>query len=272
MAIENFKPLIWAKKIEMDLPKFTVLQEDCNTKFQGDVGLGKTVKIIGAAKPTVGTYVPGTDIADAETPTDTSVYLAVDQYKYTHFGVDDVDAAQAEPGVMEAYMQGSTEELAEARDSFIASLAQNAGSFSSSAAITTSAGAKTAIDAAFVALWDNSVKINADVTITLTPWMYNLFKDKLTELYSDNVALIKKGIVGMYNGAMVKISNNLYNDGTDDYMMIRTKNAIAFASGISKVEPYRPDKQFVDAIKVLDTYGGKVVRPKEIYVIKARKA
>lgn len=272
MAIENFKPTIWAKKIELDLPKLTILQENCNTNYQGEVGLGKRVKIIGAGKPTVGTYTPGSDINAAETPADTSIYLDVDQYKYTHFKVDDVDKAQAEAGVMEAYMQGSNEELAEARDTFIAGLSRYAGTFSTSAAITTAAGAKTAIDAAFVALWDNSVKIGMDVAIEITPWYYNLFKDKLTELYTNNVDLIKKGIVGMYNGAMVKISNNLYNDGTDDYMMIRTKNAIAFAAGISSVEPYRPEKQFGDAIKVLDTYGGKVARPKEFYVIKARKA
>ena len=39
-----------------------------------------------------------------------------------------------------------------------------------------------------------------------------------------------------------------------------------------RVEPYRPEKQFGDAVKVLDTYGAKVVRPKEIYVIKAHQS
>jgi hypothetical protein len=272
MAYENFKPLVWSKKIQMELEKFTVLQEDCNTGFQGEVGLGKRVKIIGAARPTVGTYTPGTDIAAPETPADTSVYLDVDQYKYTNIIVDDVDKAQSTEGLMESYMKGSAQELAETRDAYIASMAKNAGTFSSSAAVTTSAAAKTAVDAAFVALWDRSVKINSDVSIVVTPWFYSLFKDKLTELYTNNVDMIKKGIIGMYNGAMVKLSNNLYNDGTDDYLMIRTKDAIAFAGGISNTEPYRPQGQFGDAIKVLDTYGAKVVRPKEFYVIKARKA
>ena len=39
-----------------------------------------------------------------------------------------------------------------------------------------------------------------------------------------------------------------------------------------RVEPYRPEKQFGDAVKVLDTYGAKVVRPKEIYVIRAHQS
>jgi len=76
----------------------------------------------------------------------------------------------------------------------------------------------------------------------------------------------------MYNGAVVKMTNNLYNDGTDDFMFIRTKSAIAFAGGISKVEAYRPEKLFSDAIKALDTFDAKIVRQKEIYVVKAHKS
>ena len=270
MAYANFKPTIWSKKIQHELTKFTVLQEDCNTTLQGEARMGETVKIIGATRPTAKTYVPGTNIEAAETPAGTTVDLKIDQYKYTHFLVDDVDEAQAIDGVMEALMQESAAELAEKRDSYIASLAKDATQASASAAITTADAAKKAVDAAFVQLWDNGVKIGADVSIVITPWFYNLFKDKLTELYTNNVEMIKKGIIGMYNGAMVKLSNNLYNDETDDYMLIRTKGAIAFAGGISKVEPYRPEGQFSDAVKVLDTYGAKIVRPKELYVIKAR--
>ena len=51
MAYENFKATIWSKYIQHELAKTTVLQEDCNTRFQGEVGLGKTVKIVGG-RPT----------------------------------------------------------------------------------------------------------------------------------------------------------------------------------------------------------------------------
>ena len=73
MAYENFKPLIWSNQIQHDLAKHAVLQEDCSTLFQGEIGLGKTVKIIGVGRPTVGDYVPGTDIAAAETPNDNAM-------------------------------------------------------------------------------------------------------------------------------------------------------------------------------------------------------
>lgn len=272
MAYTNFKPTVWSKHIQHEIEKLCVMQEDCNTEWQGEVGLGKKVKIIGATRPTVKTYTPGTDIEAAETPADTSIFLDVDQYKYTHFIVDDIDEAQSVDGLMQAYMQESAAALAEYRDSFLAQVAagnSQDGMVAASAAITTAAAAKKAVDTAFVALWNNSVKINSDVTIVVTPWFYDLFKGALTESLTNNVDMVKKGVVGMYNGAMVKMSNNLHKDGDDDCMIIRTKKALAFAHGIDKVEPYRPEKQFGDAIKVLDTYGAKIVRPKELYVIKA---
>lgn len=273
MAYANFKPTVWSKKIQRELEKLCVMQEDCNTQWQGEVGVGKRVKIIGAARPTVRTYTPGTDIEQAETPTDTSVFLDIDQYKYTHFVVDDIDEAQSEEGMMDAYMKGSAEELAEQRDTYIGMVAaEGAGGKSASCAVTTPDEAKALVDAAFVWLWDNSVKINAEVSIVMTPWFYSLFKDKLTELYTNNEKLIKKGVVGMYNNATVKLSNNLPKNGEDDCVIIRTKDAVAFAHGIENIEPYRPEKQFADAVKVLDTYGAKVVRPKEIYVIRAHQA
>ena len=186
--------------------------------------------------------------------------------------VDDVDKAQSKPGLMEKLTEESAVGLAEARDTFVASLAKDAGAFSTSAAITTADDAKSAVDTAFEYLWDNGVRVNESTNIIISTWFYNLFKDKLTDLYTDNLEMIKKGVIGMYNGAMVKLSNNLYNDGTDDYMMIKTKKAIAFAGQIEKTEAYRPHNLFADALKGLDVYGAKVVRPKELYVIKARKA
>ena len=270
MAYSNFKPLVWSKHIQRELEKATVLQEDCNTEFEGEARQGSRVKILGVARPTIGDYT-GQNIGAPEDVPDTAVYLDIDRAKFFNFGVDDVDKAQSVEGLMQALMAESAAGLAQERDRYIASLAKDAGGFSQSLQIGTAAAAKEALDDAFVWLWNNDVKINDEVVITLTPWYYNLFKDSLTALYTDNVELIRKGVVGMYNAAMVKISTNLYNDGTDDYMMIRTKKAIAFAGQINETEAYRPEQLFKDAVKGLDTYGAKVVRPKEMYVIKAHE-
>lgn len=273
MAFTNFKPTIWSKQIQLDLVKSMVFRDVCNTNFQGDVGRGKTVKIIGVSKPTVKDYTPGKAIDAPETPADTSMELTVDQYKYTNFLVDDVDDAQANVDIMKYLMKGSSEQLAEAADSYIASLVKDANeeNIISSTEVSTPAQAKKLIDDAFVKLWNAGVKTGKDTYICVTPWFYSLFKNSLVESLTDNVDIVQRGIFGMYNGCYVKMSNNMYTDGTDDYMAILTKDAIAFASGIEEVNAYRPENSFSDAVKVLHTYGAKTVRPEQIVCIKAHK-
>lgn len=271
MAYTNFKPTIWSKQIQMDLAKFMVFREICNTNFQGDAGRGKTVKIVGISKPTVKDYVPGNSIAAAETPADTSMELKIDQYKYSNFLVDDVDDAQSHVDIMKSLMKGSAEQHAEVADTYIASLVTGAKTVTASTAVTTAAAAKKVIDEAFVALWDEGVKTGKDTYIVVSPWFYSLFKNSLTEILTNNVDMVEKGIFGMYNGCYVKMSNNVHNDGTDDCIAVMTKDAIAFADGIEEVEAYRPQDSFSDAVKVLHTFGAKVVRPEQMVCVKVHK-
>lgn len=273
MSYANFKPVIWSKHIQHEKEKLLTFKADCDYKFEGEAKQGKRVKILGVGRPTIKKYTPGVDIDSPETPADNSIYLDIDQYDYFNYGVDNIDKAQATEGLMEALSEETTRGLAEAEDRFIAEIAaKGAGAYSASAAITTSTNAKKAIDNAFEYLWNNGVTTKDKVTMYLPAWFYILFQDKLVELKSKNDSLIANGILGLYNSANVKMSNQLYNDGTDDHIIIKTSKAIAACNGIDKLEAYSPEKSFMDAVKGLNTYGAKVIRPKELYVIKARKA
>lgn len=268
MAYANFKPTIWSKYIQLENAKLTVLEQCCWNKFSGEVGKGKQVKIIGAADPAIGNYT-GENIS-LETPADTSVILDINQAKYFAFTVDDVDAAQAIDGMMEAYMTAATRAMAAARDAYIASLSVDAGDFSSSTAVTTAAGAVGLLDAALEKLYDNGVKPTDKVHAVVTPKLYRWLKRDVIEQRTTNEQALDKGVVGYYGGAAIKVSNNLYTDDTDYYSMVFSDRAIAFASGIDEVEAFRPQLKFADAVKGLNVFGGKVVRPKELYVIKSR--
>lgn len=275
MAYGNFKPTIWSKQIQMDLAKLMVFREICNTKFQGEAGRGKKVKIVGIAKPEVKTYIPGTSIASPETPQDREMYLDIDQFKYTNFLVDDVDAAQAHVDIMKSLMKGSADVHAEAADTYIASLLKDESIAAKGnvleAEIADGAKAKAVIDEAFVKLWDAGVKTGKDTFIVVSPWFYSMFKSSLTEILTNNVEMVERGIFGMYNGAYVKMSNNIAKEGGADCIAVLTKDAIAYADGIEEVEAYRPHDSFSDAVKVLHTFGAKVVRPEQIVTIKATK-
>lgn len=271
MSYTNFKPTIWSKQIQMDLEKLMVWRDICNTKFQGDAGKGKTVKIIGVTEPTIKKYVPGTNIAAPETPSDTSMELKIDQYDYFNILVDDVDQAQAHVDIMRYLLKGGATKLAETADTYISSLVKNAktsvvGDFS------TPAKAKATIDEAFVKLWEAGVKTSRDTFIVLSPATYSKFKNSMEENLTNNVQMLERGIFGYYNGATVKMSNNIFNDGTDDYLAVVKKDAITFANGIDETTAYKPEGQFADAVKCLHTYGAKVVRPEQVVAIKVANA
>ena len=131
--------------------------------------------------------------------------------------------------------------------------------------------AKAAIDKLFVKLWNQGVSTKDKVTMYLTPWFYSLFQNKLIELKTNNDELIAQGVLGLYNNAKVKMTNNAYNDGTDDYIIVKTSKAFAYCNGIDKLKPYEPEKGFAEAVKGLNTYGGKMVRPKECAVLRCHQ-
>lgn len=270
MSYNNFKSTVWSQNIQRDLEKYTVLANDCNYEFEGEAKFNERVKILGVSKPTIGTYTGG-DIGNPEEGLDSSVYLDIDQAKFFNFAVDDVDKAQSRQGLLEALLQESTHAMACEIDSSIAKLAMDCKQ-TKKYTLSSSAEAKKAVDEALVVLRENGVAPSMRVVVELTPWVYDLFSNEIITLNTDNTDLIEKGILGMYKNAYVKMSNNLYSDGTYDFLLVRSDKAIAIAKNVESVESYRPQGSFKDAIKGLTVWGVKTVRPKELYVIQAKRA
>lgn len=267
----NFKPTFWSKYCQTELKKDLVLANWCDYKFEQElVKGGARLKITGASKPKIQTYKPGQDL-DIEKLGDNAQYLDIDQFKAFAFEVDDVDRAQSQEGYLETEFDEAKTALAEDADKFVGTLAKGALANMTSKSIDISAEASplTSLDEAHIRLYKNNVSTKTELAADLNAEHLTLIRSKLASLFTDNVEYIKRGAVGKYNQTYLRMSNNLFNDGTDDYEMIRTKKAIAFANGIEKVEKCRPSARFSDVIKGLHVYGAKLVRPKELYVIKA---
>lgn len=272
MSYQNFKPTFWSKHIQVELERLCTLADWCNTQFEGEAKKGEQVKILGLGTPTIGDYEPGTEINPPEAVSDTSLYLKIDNAKYFNISIDDVDKAQSINGIMEKNLENAAREFANIRDKYVGSLAKEAEDIADAGSVTTAKAAKQAIDAAILKLRENDVPTNMEVVIELPWFMYNIFKDNLIELKTNNDKLLERGIISMYDGCYVRPSNNLHVDGEGNYYcMVRTHDAIAFASGIDKVEAYRPHNGFEDAVKGLNTFGAKIVRPKELAVFKVTK-
>ena len=270
MAVTNFIQSIWSKKIQDDLELKTKLVQNCLRDYEGDCKYAASVKILGVGEPTIGTYNSSTDIT-IEEMSDKGQLLSIDQANYFAFYVDDVNQAQSVPGLKEKYQEKAVHGLAVARDTYVAGLIKGVTSNVTTATNLTREAVKTAIDAAIVALRERN--FDEEGVIEITPAVYNLFKNELITLSTNNPEYIKRGIVGMYDGFKDMMSNNMAKDTSGSstkyaYCDIRGKRAIAFAGQINEVEALRAEKRFKDIIRGLDTFGAKVIDVARIQVVK----
>jgi hypothetical protein len=264
MAVTNFIQSIWSKKIQDDLELKCKLVDNCLRDYEGDCKYAQSVKILGVGEPTIGAY-DGTKDITIEDMSDRGQLLTIDQANYFAFYVDDVDQAQSVPGLKEKYQEKAVHGLAVARDTYVANLIKGATNVTTATALTQEA-VKEAIDAAIVALRERN--FDEEGVIEVTPAVYNVFKNELITLSTNNPEYIKKGIVGVYDDFKVIMSNNMAKDSSHAYCAVRGKKAIAFAGQINEVEALRAEKRFKDIIRGLDTFGAKVIDEARIEVIK----
>lgn len=130
----------------------------------------------------------------------------------------------------------------------------------------TQAAIKAGIDDAFTELALRNC--DSGLRIEIHPTSYTTFKNQLIDLSTNNLELLRKGIVGIYNNANVVMSTAIYKDDSYVYNMIRTKGAIAFCGQINKVEAMRLEKSFADGIRGLDVYGMKIIAQDELQLVK----
>ena len=264
MAVTNFIQTIWSKKIQDDLELKCKLVDNCLREYEGDCKYARTVKILGVGEPTITAY-DGTTPLTYEKMSDRGQDLVIDQQYSFSFLVDDIEQAQSVPGLKEEYQRKAVHGLAVKRDSYVASLIKSATNATTATALTAEA-VKTAIDTGIVALRERN--FDEEGVIEVTPAVYNVFKNHLITLSTNNPELIRKGVVGKYDDFDVIMSNNMAKDTTYAYCAIRGKKAIAFAGQINEVEALRSESHFADLVRGLDTFGAKVIDNARIQVIK----
>ena len=278
MAITDANQMIWHKAYERALKTITSLRNHCDFKYERDSKNAKTVRVLNAVRPTIRTYVPGTSIT-RDPVSATKVDIDIDQFRYFNIGLDDVIKAQSVPGALEATAAEGALALSEEGDKYVASLVK-AGVEASTPTIdsvarftATKANAIEKVEEAFAILYGKNNRVSDTYWLEVAPSYFQFIRPNILELLTNNVEMAKKGVVGKYGNAMVTIENLLpkgqattANDTV--YNILRTEHAIAFIEQIDKVEAYRPEDAFEDALKGLYTFGAKVVRPDEIVVIK----
>ncbi len=274
MALENFIPTIWSARLLDNLQKALVYGQVpvVNRDWEGEIrDVGDTVRINAIGAVTVADYTKNNDINAPEALQDASLVLRIEQGKYFNFAVDDVDRTQQKPKVMDAAMREAAYALRDAADQYIASkmvaeAGVTVGSDASPNVLDTAAKAYELLVTIGVELDEQNVPRDGR-WVVVPPWVYGLFlKDdrfvKAGTSRSDEV--LANGEVGRAAGFTILESNNVPVSGSNYRILAGTSQATAYAEQILKVEAYRPERRFADAVKGLHVYGAKVVRPQAL--------
>lgn len=294
MAIGNFNPTIWSAGFLVNLNKAHVHADVLNRDYEGEIqAFGDTVKISSIGRVTVRAYtrnagLGGTDASPTITAIQrpeilqgSSLFLTVDQQEYFNFAIDDIDAFQQKPKLMDKAMAEAAYAMANEVDQFVNETLQTGvsgttnGTGNRLTARTIGVGAGD--DDFYELLVDLGVKLaENDVTgpkwAIIPPWAHGMLqKDvRFTNYGTDmNRAVLENGLIGKAAGFELRESNNL-SGATSGTLAVAggvytvlagVKEAATYAEQIQSIDAFKPHDGFNDAVKGLHNYGAKVTRP-----------
>ncbi|WDM22909.1 P22 phage major capsid protein family protein [Paenibacillus polymyxa] len=276
MSVQNFIPTIWSARLNESLKKNLVYGNVVNTDYEGEIqGQGSTVKTNSIGAVTIGNYDKVAGIGNPQELDATQKTLVIDQAKYFNFQVDDVDAAQANVNLLDGGIVEASYGLANVVDQYLAGFytevkAENTIGNDTTPIIPTKDTAYDLLIDLGVLLDENNVP-ESERFVVVPAWYYGLLlKDAR---FTKDPNIICTGYVGDIDGMTVYKSNNVPNTGGAKYKIIAGhKSAISFAGQVDSVEAFRPEKQFSDAVKGLQVFGAKCIKPEALAVLTANKS
>jgi len=271
VSIVNFRPEIWSANLLVATRKNLIFGNCINRDYEGEISAaGDTVRITSIGRPTISNYVPNSTVINPEQVNDSQRTLVVDQSKFFAFAVDDVDARQAKGNVIPQSMNEAAYGFADVIDQYIAN-SMYTGIQSANQLGSIAVGSTTPSDFYDKVLVPLKIKLDLANVPTEGRWINvrpeahgALLRDarfvKVNE--SGTSEGLRNGHVGRAAGFDIMVTNNAPNTTGSEYVTIAGTNAAyTFAEQINKVEAYRPQSSFSDAVKGLVLYGGKLVRP-----------
>lgn len=276
MSVTNFIPTIWSARLNERFKKALVYGNCINRDYEGEIkGQGSTVKINSIGEVTIGTYDKSAGIGNPQELDSTQTSLIIDQARYFNFQVDDVDKAQANVNLLEGGIREAAFGLANVVDKYIAGFYTEvkAGNVIGNDATPISPTKDNAYDylVDLGVILDESDVPETDRFVVVPAWFYGLLvKDPR---FTKDSSVLHTGYVGDVDAMTVYKSNNVPHTSGAKYKIIAGhKAAISFASQIDSLEAYRPEKQFSDAIKGLQVYGAKCIKPEGLAVLTANRS
>lgn len=274
MAITKFTPKIWSASLLTALrDRLTYAQAGAiNRNYEGEISrAGDSVHITAFEDPEIRTYTKNGAIT-WDLLSDVQQTLIVDQADYFAFKVDDIDKRQALPGFIDETTRGASYNLAAKTDSYVAGL------MVTGADNTVTGGALATPDEAYGLLVDLRTALTKSNTpddgrfVIVPPEVYALLlKDDrfINASASGETQALRNAVVGRAAGFTIIESNRVPEEAGTFSIVSGHGIATTFAEQIASVEAVRLQDTFGDGVKGLHLYGGKVLRPDNLAVVKA---
>jgi N4-gp56 family major capsid protein len=273
MAITQMLPSVWSARVLAKLEKSLVFGQPgvVNRDYEGDIRAdGDRVHVHAFNDLTTGTYTKDSTTITYESLTDTRVTLLIDQSKYFAFRIDDINAAQMRPKLIDAAADRAAYQLAETADRYISGLYTGASAAAPDNTIETTQFTNTNDYDKFV---DLSVLMDAANIpaegryAVIPPWVAGLLQKNATFLNAQSSTILN-GEVGQVAGIRLLKSNNVTTTGSAPvvhHIMAGVPGALTYAEQIVNVEGLRLEGSFADAVRGLHLYGAKVMDPNQLF-------
>ena len=276
MSLNNFIPVLWSARLLNTLNNAHVFANVVNTDYEGEISAqGDQVKINSIGEVTISDYTKNSNLSDPEALDAVQTILEINQAKSFNFQVDDIDAAQQKPKVMDSAMQEAGWGLANEADKLIAGFYTSAHAEVEKDKIVDDEPENTYEVLAEAAEKLDEKNVPREGRWVVVPPFFNagMVLAGLMETAGSASAEFEKanGYLTRLLGFDIWVSNNLTVSGGYTYGMAGSRKAISYAEQILDIEAYRPEKRFANAVKGLHVYGAKVVYPNALVRLKIKR-
>jgi len=275
MAMEQFKPTLWSRRVIVNVDKALVYGKVADQSYEGEIKFGNILKINEIGDISVSDYTSTITYSELD---DAQLELVIDAKKYFAFKLDDVDKAQANVTLMDKAMVKSGHAVRDTIDQALAAKYGDAG-VTNSTNLGSSGTSRTIYSKEIIDVLtymhrylDEEDAPREGRWVILPPWCIQYLvwarviapganMDGGGYANEPNSSVLNNGFVGPYLGFNIFMSNNVSNNGTQYRVMFGMPDALAYAGQVEKIEALRLEDYFADAVRGLYVYGIKVVRP-----------
>ena len=294
----KFIPDVWSGKMQVKFYLATCLSEVTNNDWEGEIkDVGDKVVIRTVPNITIRNYTKGL-VLQSEVPTSEPIELNIDRGKYFQVVIDDVDKVQSDVKLMNAFTDDAGEQMKIVIENEVfagvPALADAANRGNAAGAISGNIRLGTAAAVAFVSksgagTGAGDTALNAKPVVDhlvdmgtvldeqnvpeagrfaiIPPVLSNRIKKsdlKDASLTGDGESIQRNGRLGKIDRFTLYVSNNLPRTGAALTIYAGTRDAISFASQLTKLETLRSTATFGDIVRGLNVFGFNVTAPKAL--------